>query len=204
MDSKTLPPFRKEKSKYHIEQGQVCNFIYQADESNILRTPSEEVNINEIKTKYFQKQLKYLKDCLLKYRKITGLGRGIAGVQVGISKKVAVIYTPKKLITIINPKIISKSDKKYLYPEGCMSASPVIAKVVRPAYIKFEYLDEKGIKRIWNKSDNTKQNKLLNRVFQHEIDHMEGIINIDLVKSTKDLIFYSNPKLFKNSKFEEI
>lgn len=45
---------------------------------------------------------------------------------------------------------------------------------------------------------------MLNRVFQHEIDHMNGIINIDKVKSPKELILESDPDFHKNAKFEEV
>ncbi len=78
-----------------------------------------------------------------------------------------------------------------------MSANPIIAKVIRPEFIEFEYYDEKGAKQFWNDKD-----RLLNRVFQHEIDHMEGIINIDLVDS-KDLILLSDAEFFKNAEFKK-
>lgn len=70
-----------------------------------------------------------------------------------------------------------------------MSVNPIIAPVDKPSWIEFEYLDEKG--------------KMYNRVFQHEIDHMDGIINIDLVKS-KELNFESDPSYYEKARFEEV
>lgn len=159
------------------------HFIYRIGESDILQKPSKLIPIKTIKSSEFQNKLKYLKDCLLKYRKITGLGKGIAAPQVGIPEKFAVIYTPKKLITIINPKITKLSKRKNKYPEGCMSATPIIVPLIRPVFIEFEYWDESGKKQFW-KGRNIK----LNRVFQHEIDHLNGIINLEK-GNPKEFIF---------------
>lgn len=157
----------------------------------LLRKPSKSIEVSKIKSADFQKKLKYLRDCLLMYRKLTGLGKGIAAVQLGIMQRFAVIYTPKKLITIINPKIIKISKRKNKYPEGCMSATPIVVPLIRPVWIEFEYHDENGDLQIWKG-----KNLLLNRVFQHEIDHMEGIINIDKV-DPKEYTLVSNGKFMK-------
>ncbi len=84
-----------------------------------------------------------------------------------------------------------------------MSASPIIVPVVRPSWIEFEYYDENGKKQIWNTKDDTKTNRIYNRVFQHEIDHMNGTINIDLVNSS-ELILKSDPKFYDKASFIEV
>lgn len=200
--NKYLSPNRKYKKDFHLKEAKISQFIYQRGEVDFLAKISKEViNIN---SKTTQSKIKYLKECLLKYRKITGLGRGIAAPQVGIPEKIAVIYTPKKLITIINPKVTKYSDKKLKVIEGCMSATPILANVIRPAWIEFEYFDEFGNKKYFKTKAQTKLGKILNRVFQHEIDHLEGIINIDRVESSKDLIFLSDPLTIKNILFLEV
>lgn len=202
---RTLAPFRKHKRKVFERANLVANFIFQIGEYENLRKPSKEVSTKKINSPEYQAKFKYLKNCLKKYRKLTGLGRGIAAVQVGIPERFAVIFTPdEKYLTIINPKIIKSSKKKYLYSEMCMSANPIIAPVVRPAWVEFEYLNEKGEKKFWDMKDDTKLGKILNRVFEHEIDHMDGIINIDRVKNPRDLILESDPKFYKLAKFEEV
>lgn len=198
-----LPPFRKFKSKVFENAAAVRSFIYQIGESDALRKPSKEVPINKITSAQMQAKIKYLKKCMLKYRKITGMGRGITAVQVGIPERFSVVYTPKKLLIIINPKITKKSSKKYIYPEMCMSANPIIAPTIRPSWIEFEYFDEQGKRKKWTTKDNTNLNKILNRVFQHEIDHMEGIINIDRC-SSKDLILESDPKYYQTASFTRV
>jgi len=188
----------KFKKEVFEEAAKTAHLTYQIGELNSLREKSEDVNTSEVKSKKIKSLILKLKKTLKEYRKLTGKGRGVAAIQIGVSLKIAVIFQKEKIITIINPKITKKSKELLKYPEICMSANPIIAKVVRPAYIEFEYIDEDGHTQIWNNKD-----KLMNRVFQHEIDHMEGIINIDLVNS-KDLILLSDPKFFKEAEFEKV
>lgn len=213
---KPIPPlFRRNKKKVYEKVIAAYGLVYQIGESNLLRKPSKPVLLKEIKKKEFQEKISYLKKVLIKYRKLTGMGRGVTAVQIGIPERFSVIYTgkalrsktsrirSKDLIVIINPKITKQSTKLYKYPEICMSANPIIAPVVRPAWIEFEYYDENGDKKYWNRKDINKEGKICNRVFQHEIDHMDGIINIDRVNS-RELILESDPKFYKNAAFEEV
>lgn len=122
----TLPPFRKNKPKVFENSSIVSSFIYQIGESPILRKPSKEVPVKQITSQEMKAKIKYFKNCLIKYRKLTGFGRGITAVQVGIPERFAVIYTKqpkpgkkfsenvsfKDLMVIINPKINKKSIEK--------------------------------------------------------------------------------------------
>ncbi len=193
----TLAPFRKHKVKVFENAGKVASFIYQIGESEDLRKPSKEIPVNKITSSEYQKKFKYIKNCLRKYRKLTGMGRGITAVQVGIPERFSVVYTKEKLILVINPKVTKISKKKLKYPEMCMSANPVIVPTIRPAWIKFDYYDEKGKLQHWDSKD-----KILNRVFQHEIDHMDGIINLDR-GNPKEFILESDPSFYENAKFEK-
>jgi len=200
----TQPPFVNFKKNVFQKAGEVAEFIYQIGEFNALRLPSKEVPLKEIKTEEFKSKVEYLKDCLLRYREITGYGRGITAVQIGIPERFSVIYTPEKLIIIINPKITKKSSEMLLYPEICMSANPIIAPTIRPSWVEFSYYDEEGRLRHWNTHNDRDKGKIMNRVFQHEIDHMDGIVNIDKVKDPKELILESDPKFYDTAKFEEV
>lgn len=125
-----------------------CSFIYHLGETEALREKSEPVKKEEFNSKNLNAQISYLKRCLRSYRKRTGVGRGITAVQVGVKKRFALIYMPEatgEFMIIINPKITKRSNESYSYPEMCMSANPVIAPVIRPAWIEFEYQDENGI-----------------------------------------------------------
>lgn len=199
-----LPPFRKFKAKIFAGNSQVSKFIYQLGESNILRNPSKEVSINEIKNPKMQSKFRYLKKCFLNYKELTGFGRGIAAVQVGILERFAYVDTGKDILLIINPKITKSSKEKLKYPEGCMSLSPLVVPVIRPSWIEFEYYNERGGKQFWNTKDNTKIGRGLNRVFQHEIDHLNGILCLDRVDSTKELFLLSDPNYYKSDHYEKV
>jgi len=187
----------KYKRRVFQEAALTSHLTYQIGELNSLREKSELVK--EIESSQTKLVISKLKKTLKEYRKLTGKGRGIAAIQIGYPLRIAAVFEEKEILVIINPRIINRSKKLLPFPEICMSANPIIAKVVRPEWVEFEYLNEKGEKAVWSE----KENKIMNRVFQHEIDHMEGIINIDLVKSS-ELILLSDPKFFEEAKFEEL
>lgn len=202
----TPPPGLKYKLQNLKDLAATAKFIYQIGESEALRQPSRTVPKEKITTNKYKEKFKYLKKCMLEYRKLTGKGRGIAAVQVGIPEKFFVLFMPEKknkLHLFINPVITKKAEIKYRYPEACMSCNSLIVRPVRPAWIEFSYLTETGEKKTWTLKDTTKQERLYNRVVQHEIDHLEGIVNIDTVLSS-ELIFESDEKYYKNSVFEKV
>lgn len=188
------------KKSVFVNAGKVAHLTYQIGESELLRKKSATVNLKEINSPKIRTLIAKLKTSLTGFRKLTGKGRGIAAVQIGTALQVAVIFIGQDLEAIINPEVIKKSPELLIYPEICMSANPVIAKVARPAWVEIEYLDAKGNKKIWQRKDQSREDLILNRVIQHEIDHMEGIINIDLVKPG-ELVLDSNPDYFKSAEF---
>lgn len=198
------PPFVQYKKKVFANAAKVATFIYQIGEYPALRQPSQEIVVSQITAIETQKKIAYLKKCLVQYRKLTGYGRGIAAVQVGIPERFAVVYTPEKLLVIINPRITKQAKVQLHYPEMCMSANPVIAPVARPAWIEFTYYNELGNLQQWNAKSDTQSGKILNRVFAHEIDHLEGIINIDRVLSSRELILESDPDFYKTASFSQV
>lgn len=126
------------------------------------------------------------------------MGRGLAGVQVGIPEQIIALWIDDDIRILINPKITKQSEKMLLYREICMSAAPLIANVTRPAWIECEYYDENGTRHYWEIKD-----KKYNRVLQHEIDHLRGMINIDRVES-KTLTFEVDPAFYeKKARFKE-
>ena len=81
-----------------------------------------------------------------------------------------------------------------------MRMNPVIVPTVRPSWIEFDYYDEKGKLNRWK----DKKDLILNRVFQHEIDHMEGTINIDKIKDNTKIFLESDPEFYTSAKFEKV
>ena len=86
-----------------------------------------------------------------------------------------------KPFCLINPEIITKSEEKLLESEGCMSVYPenVTAKVSRAKAITLKALDVFGNEII------IPAENFLARCFQHEIDHLNGILYIDLLSKIK-------------------
>lgn len=205
---KPLPsPAAKFKKNSFRELSKVSQFVYQIGESDLLRKPAKAVKVRQIEAYTIQEKLKYLKKCLIRFRRITkGKGRGIASVQVGIPDAFFLLYLPskrKKYQFFINPKIIRASEEYYLYKESCMSCNGLIAPVIRPVWVEVEYFDEEGEKKVWKEKAETREEKMYNRVIQHEIDHLHGIINIDRVQS-KELVFESRTKDYEKPTFEKV
>ncbi|HUA90957.1 MAG TPA: peptide deformylase [Terracidiphilus sp.] len=103
-------------------------------------------------------------------------GIGLAAPQVGISKRVTVIdlslgKEPKDKLVLINPEVISSEGRLY-EEEGCLSFPDIREKVVRAAKVRIRAQDEHGK---WFEMDGE---ELLSRAFQHEIDHLNGILFI--------------------------
>jgi peptide deformylase len=124
-------------------------------------------------------------------------GIGLAAVQVGILKRLIVIdiskdKEKKNPLFLINPQIISQSDNKSIYEEGCLSLPGHFAEIERPAECQIKFIDYHG------KEKELRAEGLLATCIQHEIDHLNGILFIDyLSKLKKDMIV---KKLIKHKK----
>ena len=124
-------------------------------------------------------------------------GIGLAGVQIGILKRLIVIDVSrdeekKSPLFLINPEIITKSSNTSVYEEGCLSLPGYFAEIERPAECQIEYVDYHGKKK------EMKASGLLATCIQHEVDHLNGILFIDyLSKLKRDMVI---KKLIKNKK----
>jgi peptide deformylase len=110
---------------------------------------------------------------LLHYREITGLGRGLAASQIGISKSVFVAFVDEKLQTFINPTIAKRSRETNFYKELCLSSEIMAADVRRPEWVIMEWIDVEGTKH------REKVEGFLTRLYQHEEAHLRGKVNLD-------------------------
>ncbi|MDD4899737.1 MAG: peptide deformylase [Candidatus Omnitrophica bacterium] len=101
-------------------------------------------------------------------------GVGLAAVQIGIAESFFVADIGAGLYKLINPKII-KQEGTQVMEEGCLSVPGVSVEVKRAKKITLEALDENGKPVLIEAED------LLARVFQHEIDHLNGTLILDHV-----------------------
>lgn len=101
-------------------------------------------------------------------------GIGLAAPQVAVSKRVTVIdlscgKNPAEKLVLINPEITFREGKQY-EEEGCLSFPEIREKIQRAFKVKLRAQDENGE---WFEMDGE---ELLSRAFQHEIDHLDGIL----------------------------
>ncbi|RIK29202.1 MAG: peptide deformylase [Anaerolineae bacterium] len=109
-------------------------------------------------------------------------GVGLAAPQIGLSERIIVIEyfekqedeekedAPKKVWAVINPEIVKASQETLLGVEGCLSIPGLVGEVERHAEVHVKALNRHG------KPIRIKAKGWLARIFQHEIDHLNGIL----------------------------
>ena len=99
-------------------------------------------------------------------------GVGLAAPQVGVEKRLFVYDIGDGPATILNPRI-TESDGEWVYEEGCLSVPGLYFEIVRPAQVHLEGIDLDG------NAVSIEASELLGRVFQHEVDHLDGILLLE-------------------------
>lgn len=114
-------------------------------------------------------------------------GVGLAGPQIGILKRIIVIdlYDDEEPMKLINPAIVKEKGKQEV-EEGCLSFPNQYGKIIRPAEVTVEALNENGEKV------KIKAKELLAQALCHEIDHLNGILFVD--KILPGTLEYVEPK----------
>jgi len=105
-------------------------------------------------------------------------GVGLAAPQIGISKRVIVVDIGEGLHELVNPVILETKGESLDY-EGCLSVPNLVGDVKRAEFIKVEGTNRDG-ERIEIKAEG-----YLARAFQHEIDHLDGILFIDKAENIR-------------------
>lgn len=114
-------------------------------------------------------------------------GVGLAAPQIGVLQRVIVIDIsasdePPGLIVAINPVIIHAEGEAY-EEEGCLSVPKYAANVRRHASVVVKALNLEGVECTWRSEG------LLAIAFQHEIDHLDGILFVDHLSPLKRELF---------------
>lgn len=100
-------------------------------------------------------------------------GVGLAAPQVGINKRIVVVDVGEGIIEMINPEIVEMTGEQ-IGPEGCLSIPGLTGEVMRADKCRIKALDRDG------REFEMEGEGLLARAFQHEIDHLNGVLFIDL------------------------
>ena len=112
-------------------------------------------------------------------------GVGLAAPQIGLAERLIVVEyyeheeeedqeneeeAPKKVWAVLNPEIVKASEEKVMGIEGCLSIPNLVGEVERHAEIQIKGLNRHG------KPMKVKAKGWLARIFQHEIDHLNGVL----------------------------
>ncbi len=160
-----------------------------------LRRPSKEVPLADIGSKKIQTLLRNMIDSL----EAEDDGVAIAAPQIGVNLRIFIVSGKTFLLlnrkkgdpeteekspepmTFINPEIIRLSKKKKPMEEGCLSVRWLYGQVERSEKATIRAVDENGRKFQMGASG------LLAQIFQHETDHLNGILFIDTATDLKDM-----------------
>lgn len=161
----------------------------QVYEAKILRTVSTALEKEEIND-----ELRNILDEMVKTMRLAN-GVGLASNQVNIDRRYFVMEIDDIIKKCINPEIIEILSDKVELDEGCLSVPGIYKKVARADKIKVRYLNEYGetveevMEGLWAKA------------FQHETDHINGMLYIDRLSPTnKALIRKKLDQLKKHGK----
>jgi peptide deformylase len=99
-------------------------------------------------------------------------GTGLAANQVGVQRRIFVYDVGDGPQTVINPRIV-ESDGEWAYDEGCLSVPGLSWEIVRPNAVHLVGLDLDGNEL------SLEATELEGRVFQHELDHLDGILLVE-------------------------
>lgn len=135
-------------------------------------------------TREDKKELKELvKRMRAEMRKTNGIG--LSANQIGVEKRLFVAQVPDdqgrvKFYAVVNPEIVKTSKDTAVLEEGCLSVPERYGFVERPLRVTLQGFDVNGKKlkiKAWG---------LLARVFQHEVDHLNGALFVDHVRPVRD------------------
>ncbi|MER2598682.1 MAG: peptide deformylase [Caldilineales bacterium] len=140
------------------------------------------------KVKRFDKMLhKLLDDMVQTMREAPGIG--LAAPQIGLAERIIVVELPQddedpqsgKLYEFINPEIVFESAEEVEGEEGCLSIPNIVGDVWRAQHVVVKGQDRHG------KPQKLEAHEWLARAFQHEIDHLNGVLFIDRVEGPQAL-----------------
>jgi peptide deformylase len=135
-------------------------------------------------------------------------GAGLAANQVGETVRIAVVEVrpgnprypykpPIPLTVIVNPEIEPLDDDVALINEGCLSVPDLRGEVPRHVTIRVRYLDREG------EQHEEIRRGLTAGTFQHELDHLDGVLFVDRVEDRSTLSTWAEFERFHRAGFEE-
>ncbi len=134
------------------------------------------------------KEVKLFEEMLFTMRYFAGIG--LAAPQIGIAKNLIVVDMGEGAIRLANPVILKTKGLGKRWEEGCLSIPGIGVTINRPEEVIVSGLNEKG------KVVELEARRLLARVLQHEIDHLQGKLIIDYLGLLEKMMLFK-PKFWK-------
>lgn len=150
---------------------------------DIITLPDPRLRQKSLAVKAVDKDIRALVDDMFETM-YAAPGIGLAAIQIAVPLRVVTMDIakegePKAPLVFINPEVVSSSDDKATYEEGCLSIPEYYEEVERPASVKVKYMDLDG------KPREIEATGLLATCLQHEIDHINGVLFIDYISKLK-------------------
>ena len=168
----------------------------------LLRERSREVGVEELASPEVQQLIDDLIDTMH-----AANGAGIAAPQIGALLRIATIEVnhnprypykpPIPLTVVVNPIVEMLDDELVEINEGCLSVPNMRGNVMRHVNIRVRYLDREG-----RAHDEIKRG-LTAGTFQHELDHLDGLLFLDRVIDTRTLTTWEQFERFHRAAFIE-
>jgi peptide deformylase len=162
----------------------------------VLRQQSRQLTAQEIVSEPVQRLVIDMVETMHEYG-----GVGLAAPQVHEPVRLAVIEidrlderysvgVPQALLVIFNAKVTVLDDTPHGFWEGCLSVPGLRGYVERPRKIQVDYLDQHAVPRSLVADD------FLATVFQHELDHLDGVLYVDKIKDAERFAFVEEYQRF--------
>ena len=168
----------------------------------VLREPARELSLDELRSDEVQRLI----DDMIETKRAAH-GAGIAANQVGRALRVAVVevepgnprypYKPAvDLTVIVNPVVEPLDDEVFAVNEGCLSVPDLRGDVDRFVNVRVRYLDRDG------EPHEEVRRGLTAGTFQHEMDHLDGVLVLDRVQDTATFSTWEQFDRFRRPEFE--
>ncbi len=148
--------------------------INNKEQEKFLRRKAVDFDFNEHTKKEIREIIKNMRVEMAK-----AIGIGLSANQLGMNMRLFIAKADGKQYSVFNPIITKFSEETIIMEEGCLSVPETYGEVERPEKITIEGFDANGKKikiKAWG---------LLARIFQHETDHLNGILFIDKAKNLR-------------------
>jgi peptide deformylase len=169
----------------------------------VLRTPAVPLSRGELADPDTQRFI----DDLIETKRAAN-GAGLAANQVGDRRRIAIVEVepdnprypykpPVPLTVLVNPRIVGGSTAQIEINEGCLSVPDLRGAVLRSAEVEVEYQDRAGATR------RQTVRGLTAGTFQHEIDHLEGVLFLDRVRDPRSFTTWEMFDRYGRREFEQ-